>query len=276
MHKVAQVIDGHNVGYLACTPQHLHAMLQEFSGDTPQFPGLRVLRCSTATLPADVLERARRRISPQIHVNYGANETGPLAAAGPELLARHPDCVGVPVAGVELEIVDDEDRPLPAGQAGRIRVRGDEIGPERLLGAAAGDAAAFSGVWFYPGDVGILNVEGIVFFRGRSDDVMNFEGLLVGPAEIEAVLARHPGVAEAAAFALPSVVREQVPAAVVVLRQALPMEELANYCTEHLGARAPRILYQVAEIPKNPMGKVLRRRLVELVLAQPGVRKRLG
>jgi acyl-coenzyme A synthetase/AMP-(fatty) acid ligase len=274
--QVIELIERHKVGFFACTPQHLNGLLKATRSDAPRLPGLRILRCSTATLPVAVLEQVRRTISAQVHINYGTNETGPLVAAGPELLTRYPDCVGRPVAGMELQIVDDEGRPLPAGQGGDIRVRGAEIVPARLLAAAAGDAAAFRDGWFYPGDVGMLNDEGIVFFRGRSDEVMNFDGILVGPAEIEAVLARHPAVAAAAAFSLPSPRHQEVPAAAVVLRKLVPMAELRRYCKENLGIRAPWFVFRLASIPRNPMGKVLRRKLARLALARPGVKQRIG
>jgi acyl-coenzyme A synthetase/AMP-(fatty) acid ligase len=108
----------------------------------------------------------------------------------------------------------------------------------------------------------------VLFLKGRSDDVMNFDGILVGPAEIESILALHPAVAEAAAFPLPSPRHQDVPAVAVVLKLPLPMDELSRYCVEHLGIRAPRAYFRIDEIPRNDMGKVLRRRLTELALAQ--------
>jgi acyl-coenzyme A synthetase/AMP-(fatty) acid ligase len=105
---------------------------------------------------------------------------------------------------------------------------------------------------------------------------MNFDGILVGPAEIEAVLARHPAVAAAAAFSLPSPRHQEVPAAAVVLRKLVPMAELRRYCKENLGIRAPWFVFRLASIPRNPMGKVLRRKLARLALARPGVKQRIG
>ena len=129
-------------------------------------------------------------------------------------------------------------------------------------------ARVFRNGWCYPGDIGSRNEDGLVFLKGRADDVMNFDGMLVGPGEIELVLCQHPGVLEAAAFPLPSLEHQDVPAVAIVCSQLLPDDELQRFCEERLANRAPRMFLQVREIPKNPMGKVLRRRLTELALAR--------
>jgi acyl-coenzyme A synthetase/AMP-(fatty) acid ligase len=103
---------------------------------------------------------------------------------------------------------------------------------------------------------------------------MNFNGIMIGPGEIEAVLRRHPAVQDVAAFALPSPEHQDVPAAAIVSSQPLPIDELTHFCDERLGIRAPRLFFRVDEIPKNPIGKVLRRKLTELALS--GLQKNAG
>jgi acyl-coenzyme A synthetase/AMP-(fatty) acid ligase len=90
---------------------------------------------------------------------------------------------------------------------------------------------------------------------------------MIGPREIEAVLQQHPAVIEVAAFALPSPEHQDVPAAAIVSAQPLQRDELARFCRERLGIRAPWVFLRVDEIPKNPMGKVLRGELTKLALA---------
>ena len=119
---------------------------------------------------------------------------------------------------------------------------------------------------FYPGDVAVVNKDGLVFLKGRSDEVMNFDGILVGPTEIESVLRQHPTVIEVAAFALPSMQHQDIPAAAIVSSQPLPLNDLQRFCAERLGIRAPRTFVQLDEIPKNPAGKILRRRVTELAI----------
>jgi len=260
-------IDVHHVTYINCVPLHLFRLLRDAPGDFRGLPSVRILRCGTAALPVTTLDEVRRRISPNVFIDYGANEVGAMVAATPDMLAVHPGTVGKALQGVELEIVDDAHQPLPAGESGRIRVRTAGVPFSYLHGGAPEQAGLVRDNWFYPGDIGVMNGDGLVFVKGRADDVMNFDGILVGPAEIESVLLQHPAVAEAAAFPLPSLEHQDVPAAAIVGRGPLQMNELARFCVERLGARAPQVFIQIEEIPKNPMGKILRGRLTELALA---------
>ena len=257
-------IELHNVTYISCVPFHLHQLLRDIRTDSPRLPSLRILRCSSAALPVATLNEVRRRISPNVYVGYGLSEISAIAAATPEMLAEHPDTVGRPLNGIELEIADDLDRPLPFGASGQVRVRGLGIQPTYLQADAQEVLRVFRNGWCYPGDIGLKSEAGLVFLKGRADDVMNFNGIMIGPGEIESVLRLHPAVAEAAAFALPSPEHQDIPVAAVVSSQALDLNELGQFCAERLGFRAPRMLFQIDEIPKNPMGKILRRRLTEL------------
>jgi long-chain acyl-CoA synthetase len=265
--ELLRLIVLHKVTYLWCAPVHIQFLLEETRGHDPALPQLRVFRCSSGALPVSVVREAQRRISPNLSIQYGSNETGGIAAAPPELVERHPDCVGFPLPGLELQVVDDEDRPVAAGNLGHVRVRGAGIGTRRMLGAAPGEAPGYKGEWFYPGDVGVRDAEGVVYLKGRSDEVMNFDGIMVGPAEIESVLKRHPAVVDAAAFPLPSPRRQDVPAAAVVLRHPVAMKELVLYCSKHLASRAPKRIFAIESIPRSAIGKILRRQLTELALA---------
>ena len=260
-------INASRIDSLNSVPTHLFALLEDSVGDAPRLPGMRILRCSGGALPVSAVHRIREQLTPNLYLAYGTNEVGSISAATPAILDRYPDSVGLPFSGIELEIVDDDGRPVPAGTVGHIRVRGAGIDSSALLGSAQLEQAAFRQGWFYPGDTASVNREGMIFLQGRSDEVLNFDGILIGPLEIEAAVARHPAVAEVAAFALPSPRHQDVPVAAVVLKYPLPLEELHRYCAELLGIRAPREYFVIDAIPKSPIGKVLRRRLVELALA---------
>ena len=266
--QLLSCMEQRHVTYLSCAPNHLHALLEECGGLVPRLPALRILRCAGATLPVSVLHAIRKRIAQNVYIDYGTNEAGGIAAATPAVLDRFPDSVGLPLPGIALEVVDEDDRPVPAGADGHLRVRGPGIDASVLGVRTEDEAPGFRGGWFYTGDTAMLNREGAVFLKGRSDEVMNFDGILVGPSEIESVLARHPAVAESAAFPLPSARHQDVPAVAVVLKLPLTMDELGQYCSEHLGLRAPRVFFPMDKLPRNPMGKVLRRELVQFALAR--------
>jgi acyl-coenzyme A synthetase/AMP-(fatty) acid ligase len=96
---------------------------------------------------------------------------------------------------------------------------------------------------------------------------MNFDGILIGPAEIESVLGRHPAVADSAAFPLPSLLHQEIPVAAVVLRYPVPFKEIEDYCRLQLSISVPRMFFAMDAIPRNARGKILRRRLTELAMA---------
>ena len=261
--QLLQWIERHDVTYLSGAPVHYHQMLRDISGNSPRLPRLRILRSTGSALPASILQAVRRCITPNVFVDYGLNEISVITVAPPDLLAKHAETAGLPLPGVELEVVDAVEQPLPPGVIGRVRTRGPGIHPSYLPALVEERERMFRNGWCYTGDVGFLNEEGLLFLKGRADDVMNFDGILIGPAEIESGLCAHPAVVEAAAFPLPSREHQDVPAAAVVCATSLQTEELARYCAERLGVRTPRFFLRVGTIPRNAMGKVLRNELIQ-------------
>jgi len=269
-----QWIQQQGIAYMSCVPLHLFGFLQSIKEDVPHLPLLRVLRCSTAALPVSAVRDVRKRISPNLFIDYGCTEIGTAAVATPTMLEQNPATVGRLLAGVELQVVDNTDRPVASGVSGHVRVRGSGIGSCYLHAAEPGQTSAFRDGWFYPGDVAVIDSDGLVYLKGRSDEVMNFDGILVGPNEIESVLREHPAVDEVAAFALPSMEHQDIPAAAIVSHVPLPLRDLQRFCAERLGIRSPRVFLPFDSIPKNPMGKVLRRRVTELALQKLGKQPR--
>jgi acyl-coenzyme A synthetase/AMP-(fatty) acid ligase len=266
MDQLLDWLEHQQVGYISCVPLHLHRLLGAVRGDTPRLPALRILRTSTAPLPVSTLDDVRRRISANVYIGYGTSEVGMIAVATPNMLVAHPDTVGRPLDGIELEVVDDQDRPLLAGEIGRVRLRGAFVKPPYVGASAPDQMALFRDGWFYPGDIGVKNEAGMLFLKGRADDVMNFDGIMISPSEIESVLRRHPAVIEVAAFPLPSHEHGDIPAVAIVSNEPLQIEELNAYCVAQLGLRAPRRFFRIDAIPRNSMGKILRRRLTELAM----------
>jgi acyl-coenzyme A synthetase/AMP-(fatty) acid ligase len=246
---------------MSCAPVHLHRLCAASEGRM-LLPRLRALDVVGATVTEDLRRRARDRVTPNLYVSYGASEAGVVTVAPPQ--ARTPDTVGYALPGVQLQIVDEADRPLPRGEVGRVRMRTPGMIPGYLDDADM-TARMFKEGWFYPGDLGALSEDEQLIFRGRADDMMLFDGINIYPAEIESALAAHEAVAEAAAFALESELHQHVPAAAVTLRSSATEEQLLAFCRQRLGARAPQRIAIVDAFPRNPIGKIVKRDLPELV-----------
>jgi acyl-CoA synthetase (AMP-forming)/AMP-acid ligase II len=265
--EVCAVIDREDITHLAITPTLARDLLLHFSDDKPRFPGLRSLALCTMAAPETLRREIRRRITPNLVIYYATNETWYLTRADAKAQVAFPETVGFPVEGVEIQIVDDSGRELTAGEVGLIRIRGPAV-PTGYVDDPEATARAFRGGWYYPGDLGTLSPEGALFLKGRADDMINYDGVKIYPADIEMVLLEHPGVSEVAAFPLTSEGFRQIPVATVVLRGAASPKELVAFCKERLGGRAPRWVFVLPRLPKTASGKVLTRKLAELLSQQ--------
>ncbi|MGE4218841.1 MAG: class I adenylate-forming enzyme family protein [Alphaproteobacteria bacterium] len=185
-------------------------------------------------------------------------------------LARRLAANGRPLPGVTIRIVDPATRmPLPDGETGEILVRG-YVTPGYLDGPDVNAAAFTADGWFVTGDLGLIDDAGQVRFRGRLKEMIKTGGINLAPAEVEAVLCRHPGVETAFVIGLPDARRDEVVAAVIVPRdEAAPPDEAAlqAHCRANLAAyKVPRRLRVIPgrDLPLTTTGKIQRSRLAEL------------
>lgn len=266
-----EFIEASGVTHMAVTPSHLQTYVAAAGGDRPRLAMLRELSVAGAIATEALRREVRARVSPHLYVKYGANEVGYLSEASPEQQVRYPETIGPPIAGVEVEIVDAGGRVLPAGETGIARFRGRNF-PTGYFDNLQASARSFSDGWYSPGDLMRRNEEGMLYFMGRADDLMNYEGVKVYPADIEAVIRQHPAVSEAAAFAVPSPRFQDVPAVAVVLRSRVPLAELYAFCNERLGVRSPRYITCMGALPRNTMGKIIKSELLALTLPHITVR----
>ena len=248
---------------ITCGPIHLHWLCA--LGERRKellLPRLHALEVLGSAVTENLRRRVRRQVSRNLYVNYGSSETSAVTVAPPEVVL--PDTVGAALPGVHLQIVDAADRLLPFNEVGLIRIRAPGM-VESYFDDGEATAQAFRGGWFHPGDLGMLTEEGQLIFKGRADDMMIFDGINIYPAEIEAVLAAHEAVAEAAAFPLASDAHQDVPVAAVALRAPAAEADLVAYCRARLGSRAPKRIFAVTDFPRNPAGKILKRYLAQRV-----------
>jgi D-alanine-D-alanine ligase-like ATP-grasp enzyme len=164
--------------------------------------------------------------------------------------------VGHPHPGFELQVVDAKDRPLPAGEAGLVRIR-SATGIDGYLNDPIATAEAFRDGWFYPGDLGRLAAGGQLIHLGRADDLMIMNGINIYPAEIEQTLLIHPAVRDAAAMPIRHPVHQDVPVAVVSLHPGADAaaQDLLRFVHDRIGAHALHQIFILEEIPRNEQGK---------------------
>jgi oxalate---CoA ligase len=245
----------------------IHARLLTRALELPALPGhrLRFVRSCSAPLPSVLWQRYEEAIGVPFVEAYGMTEAAHQMASNPLPPGeRRPGTVGQ-ATGIEIAALDDDWRPVPAGEEGEVAVRGPSVVDEYLDNPAA-TAASFRDGWFRTGDVGKLSADGYLTLVGRLKELINRAGEKISPYEVEDVLLTHPAVAEAAAYPVPDEKYGEQVGVVVVLRGEATPRELTAHCADRLAAfKRPARVTILTEIPKGPTGKIQRRTLATLV-----------
>ena len=180
-----------------------------------------------------------------------------------EIVLKRLRSIGHPLPDVEIEVRDDGGRSLPPGEIGEIMVRTPRV-MKGYAGSVDGGAQLEPDGYLHTRDLGYIDEEGYVFLVGRKDDMIIRGGENIAPAEVEAILQSHAAVDEVAVFGLPSVEWGQIVAAAVVVRPGATTtaEELSEHCRARLASfKKPELIRIVPELPRNPLGKILRKEL---------------
>ncbi len=223
--------------------------------------GMRLFVAGSAPLLLETFHAWRDRTGHTILERYGMSETvmltsNPYAYQHGE---RRGGTVGFPLPGVQLRIVGDDGRELPAGEIGGIQVKGPNVfkGYWRMPEKTAEDFTADG--WFKTGDVGKVDERGYVHIVGRSKDLIISGGYNVYPAEIEGYINELPGVAESALVGVPHPDFGEVGVAVVIPKSGAQLEAdaiVATLKSRLANFKIPKKCFVVDELPRNTMGKV--------------------
>lgn len=257
-----------------CAPAIHQAALAQLRQDCPpQRYSLRFVKSAGAPLPQEVREETERLLQVPIYNDYGMSEVGVIATDANLSGGAIPGSAGRS-AGLEIGIQDAGGRLLDRGGKGEIVVRGTAVFSEYLDNAEA-NAASFRDGWFLTGDVGHLDADGNLFVIGRLKEMINRGGEKVLPGEVDAALAAHPAVKDAAAFAVPHPTLGEGVACAVVLRDAVnePVSalELRRFAARRLASyRVPHRICFVEKIPRGELGKPQRWELAQRLGGQTG------
>ena len=284
-HQVLPTSGGFSPGELADLLR-LHASASFFVPPTglrrlirdPGFQGARIENIRTVLLGAAPvyavdLKAGYEVFGARLWNGYGQGESPCTITAMPKpLLARAIEqgdearmvSVGLARTGIEVAVVDGEDRPRPAGEVGEVVVRGDTV-MAGYWGLPEASAAALRGGWLHTGDLGALDARGFLTLLDRAKDLVISGGSNIYPREIEDVLLEHPAVAEAAVIGVPDPEWGESVMAVIVPRDGgLDVAELDALCLRRIARyKRPKHWRLVAALPKNGAGKVLKRELCD-------------
>lgn len=260
-HRALELIENEGITVFPGVPFNYRLM-----ADSPADANLSSLRlCFTAgmAMPRETFEAFGERFGVLVRQLYGSTETGMIAANMSDDPVSTFESVGTPVKGVSLEIVDDDGNAVAQGETGEVTVAGPSS-TEGYGDLPELNALAFRDGRFFTGDLGRIDENGMLFIEGRKKLLIETGGFKVDPIEVEAVLNAHQAVAESVVVGVDTEVPgEQKVKAVVVLEGECEERELIAYGRERLANfKVPQSIEFRDEIPKSPLGKVLRKYLV--------------
>jgi long-chain acyl-CoA synthetase len=262
---VFSLMEQHKVNLFAGVPTMYFALLNHPSASDYDLSSLIMCVSGGAAMPESVMAAFDAKYDVDILEGYGLSETSPIASFNTLARAKKPGSVGMPIDGVEFKLVDADGETVEgAGVRGEICICGHNV-MKGYYGKPEANAEAFSaGGWFHTGDIATRDEDGFYFIVDRKKDMIIRGGFNVYPREIEEVLYRHPAIAEAAVIGVPHERHGEEVKAVLALKGGAEVssEDLVSYCKEHLAAyKYPRIIEFLAELPKGPTGKILKREL---------------
>jgi long-chain acyl-CoA synthetase len=263
---VLRVIEERRPDLVPAVPAMLGALNNVMRGKRHDLSFVRTVISGASALPADVRAEFEKHGTGQVVEGYGLTEASPVTHANPAGPGNRPGTIGRPLPDTDAKLIDPfTGKEVADGEVGELVVRGPQVMKGYFNNPQATEAVLRDG-WLYTGDMARRDADGYYTVVDRKKDIIKTSGYLVYPAEVEEVLCRYPDVAEAAVVGVPDTDRGELVKALVVGRAGskLDVAELEEHCRVHLGKqKRPRQIELVAELPKNFLGKVLRRKLRE-------------
>jgi long-chain acyl-CoA synthetase len=260
---VLETIERFNVQSMAGVPTMYVYLLNYPDAARFDTSSMRAWGSGAAPLPLEIVEPFERRFGGRLMEGYGLTEASPVVSAHRLSGVRKLGSVGQPIPGVQVAIMDDDDRPVPVGELGEVCVRGPNVmqGYYRLPEETA---RALRQGWLHTGDVGRLDADNFLYIVERKKDLIIRGGFNIYPREVEEVLYAHPDVAEAAVVGMPDPLMGEDVLAVVALKPGATEEAegIMAFCRERLARyKCPKRVRFVPSLPKSPVGKILRKEL---------------
>jgi long-chain acyl-CoA synthetase len=260
---VLEAIQRYRVESMSAVPTMLLYLLHYSDAGRFDTSSMRVWGSGAAPLPLEIVEPFEKKFGGRIQEGYGLTEASPVVSAHRLSGVRKLGSVGQPIPGVEVAILDDADRPLPAGEVGEVCVRGPNVmqGYYRLPDETA---RTLRNGWLHTGDMGRLDADNFLYIVERKKDLIIRGGFNIYPREVEEVLYAHPAIAEAAVVGMRDPMLGEDVLAFVVLKPGATADAAAviAHCQARLAKyKCPKQVRFLDALPKTPIGKVLRKEL---------------
>ena len=274
-----KLVQDEQVNRAMMVPTMLKRLMDQPSFGSYDLSSLRVITYGAAPMPLEVIKKAIAEFPNTRFINaFGQTETASTITMLPpdahEIREGDPDydaklkrlgSIGKPLPDVEVRIVDEDGNDVALGENGEIVARGERL-MKGYWNREEATKETLRGGWLYTGDLGYWDDEGYIFLSGRAKDFLKRGGEMIAPEEVEQIIMSHPAVDEAAIIGVPDIEWGERVRAIVVRKPGmeLTMEEVVEHCRPRMaGFKRPEDVIFIDELPRNPMGKVLKRVLRE-------------
>lgn len=281
MDKVLNLVPEHGVTFFPGVPSIYNAInhhARALAGEI-NLRSIKACISGSAPLPLETRQKFEALTGGKLVEGYGLSEAPTATHCNPIKGENRSGSIGLPLPDVDCRIVDLEDdtREVETGGEGELLIRSPQVMKE-YFNDPTETAIALKDGWLHTGDIARMDADGYFYIVGRRKELIKVNGLQVWPREVEEVIMKYPGVREVAAAGVPDAdTGEAVKAWLVVdAKEPLDPQKLTSYCREFLASyKIPKEIEVVKELPKSPVGKVLRRELVRMHIEQKKNRERL-
>ena len=259
--NLQRAFDNYPITWMSGVNTLYNALLNEewFAAFPP--PHLKAAVAGGAALQHAVAERWRRVTGTAIAEGYGLTEASPVVCFNPIAGTPRADSIGVPVPGTEVRLADDAGNPVPAGAPGELLVRGPQV-MQGYWQRPEESAQVLRDGWLHTGDVAVMDPDGYYRIVDRKKDMILVSGFNVYPNEVEDVIARMDEVLEVAVIGVPDAQTGEAVRAFIVPQGECTAEAVRAHCKRYLtDYKVPRSVEFRREMPKTPVGKILRKAL---------------
>lgn len=255
---------------LMASPIQAAAILREIVDKKIAARPVRELCYAGGLMSKKLLETCEKHLAKTVVNHYGATEVHAISLEKVSS-KNYSSTAGYPLPFNRIEIVDEEMKPVAQGEEGAVRVRTPYMVSDYFENPVE-TAKSFLDGWFYTGDLGFIDAQGRLVLSGRKQDVINRGGVKINPFRIDACLQALHGVDDAAAFSFEMESGEIGIGAAIVANELIDTEEIRQKAMTMLGQLAsPEVVFKTDSIPRNQMGKIVRREIAELFAKSSGI-----
>ena len=259
---VADMIERHKITIFIGVPFMFGVLAKTNFRRRPDFSSLRLCVSASAPMPPELNRQFHEKFGLYVRQLYGSTETGTISVDLNIDIEKSLESVGKPIAGVEVDVCVDSGQPAQGNEIGEIAVK-SPAAIESYDGCDALNETSFRDGYFFTGDIGRRDPDGVLYLTGRKKLFINKGGYKINPREIEQLLETHPKVEEAVVVGLPTPFGDERVKAMVVLNAPCAEREIIEHCRGKIADfKVPSLIEFKERFPKSPTGKIRREMLV--------------